>query len=182
MSTLLTPKWKKWLIPKLVNDICIWFNEDEFNRTVIKIIQTESARYKEPFNCLEFRGEYFRFSGGSSTMSTCRIGTTSPHFNPMYNLIANRDSVTECSRELTAYLQNGLAICHTLECIEQVFPEFIIDKINFVALERLHSKPTDNPKHTKFIERYAHVVGNIKQQLIINSLVSEPSHANPNLR
>lgn len=182
MSTLLTPKWKKWIVPKLVSDICVWFNETEFNITIIKILQTESARYKEPFNCLEFRGELFRYKGGSSTMSTCRIGTTSPHFSLMFNLIANRDSVKECSRELTAYLQNGLAMCYTLECVEQVFPEFILDKINYLTKERLHSKPADNPKHIKFIEQYADVVGNIKQQLIINSLVSEPSHAKPSLQ
>lgn len=96
-------------------------------------------------------------------MSTCRIGTTSPHFNLMFNLIANRDSVKECSRELTAYLQNGLAMSYTLECIEQVFPEFILDKVNFIALARLYSKPTVNPKHLKFIEQYADVDGSIKQ-------------------
>ena len=185
MSTLLTAKWKKSIVPKLVNDICVWFNPVEFDRTIVSIINTLSAQHLEPFNHLEFRGEIFRITGGSNRASTCRIGTTSKHYNLMYHLIANRDSVKECSRELTAYLQNGLAICHTLECIEQVFPEFILERINsFTALlhQKLVTKPTTNPKHIKFIEQYAHVVGNIKQQLIINSLVSEPSHAKPNLQ
>ena len=177
MSTLLTPKWKKWIVPKLVNDICIWFDPIEFDRTIINIISALCAQHQEQFNHLEFRGEIFRFKGGSSKTSTCRIGTTSPYYNLMYNLIANRNSVKECSRELTAYLQNGMAMCYTLECVEQVFPEFILEKINCIALERLHSKPTDNPKHLKFIKQYADVVGNIKTQIIINSLVSEPSHA-----
>ena len=182
MSTLLTPKWKKWIVPKLVNDICVWFSSDEFHQSLSRIISIESQAHKEPFNCLEFRGELFRAGNNAGVISTCRIGTTSKHYNLMYNLIANRDSVKECSRELTAYLQNGMAMCYTLECVEQVFPEFILEKINCIALERLHSKPTDNPKHLKFIKQYADVVGNIKTQIIINSLVSEPSHAKPNLQ
>ena len=182
MSTLLTPKWKKWIVPKLVNGICVWFNSDEFHQSLSRIISIESQVHKEPFNCLEFRGELFRVVNNAGVISTCRIGTASKHYNLMYNLIANRNSVKECSRELTAYLQNGMAMCHTLECIEQVFPEFILEKINYVIGERLHSKSTDNPKHLKFIKQYAGVVGNIKQQLIINSLVSEPSHAKPTLQ
>ena len=184
MSTLLTPKWKKWIVPELVSNICVWFNQKEFDTTLVRIIAVEAQTHKEAFNCLEFRGELFRFSGGSSSMSTCRIGTTSKHYNLMYNLIANRNSVKECSRELTAYLQNGMAICHTLECVEQVFPEFILEKINYAMspIGRLVTKPATNPKHVKFIEQYAHVVGNIKTQIIINSLVSEPSHAKPNLQ
>lgn len=184
MSTLLTPKWKKWIVPKLVNDICIWFDPIEFDRSVINIISALCAQHQEQFNHLEFRGEIFRFAGGSSKTSTCRIGTTSPYYNLMYNLIANRNSVKECSRELTAYLQNGMAMCHTLECVEQVFPEFILEKINYLIApsQRLVTKPTSSAKHLKFIEQYADVVGNIKTQIIINSLVSEPSHAKPNLQ
>lgn len=184
MSTLLTPKWKKWIVPKLVNGICVWFNSDEFHQTLSRIISIESQVHKEPFNCLEFRGELFRAGNNAGVISTCRIGTTSKHYNLMYNLIANRNSVKECSRELTAYLQNGMAMCHALECVEQVFPEFILEKINYLITPnpRLVPKPTSSAKHLKFIEQYADVVGNIKQQIIINSLVSEPSHAKPNLQ
>ena len=184
MSALLTAKWKKWITPKLVSGICVWFDEQEFHTTLCKILSIESNASNTLFNCLKFRGELLTFRGGYSGVCICEIGTTSAHFNLMYNLIANRDSVKECSRELTAYLQNGLAMCRTLECIEQIFPEFILERINFLTApgQKLVMKPAINTKHIKFIEQYAHVVGNIKYQIIVNSLVSEPSHAKPNIQ
>lgn len=182
MSTLLTPKWKKSIIPLVVSRICIWFSPSELEQTITNILRHESSKYSEPFTCLEFRGELFRMYQSYGQMSVYRVGTTSPHFTLLDSLIANRESAKRCTHELTVYLQNGLAICHTTECVEEVFPQFILDYTREFSTYKFAAKDTTNSKFMAFNERHIKFIDSVKYQLIINSLVSDPKHAKPNFQ
>ncbi len=181
---LLTPQWKKSIIPNIVQKIFTSFNESRYINQLGSIINTLNQKYNTPnYVGIKFQHQFYVAFKHQGAFQCHEIRSSEPSFQEFHDLINSRKEYETITRELSNYLATGLAMCHTTECMCEVFPEFILNAINEIhrgtpnANINLYWRMTDNDKFLAFIKKTAHIVTKIKKQLVLNILVPDNQNA-----
>lgn len=171
---LLTPQWKKAIIPRVTEQLFTWFTLHEFNSVLSTIIIRYRNQHKEPFNCIEHDGVFHglnRFSGNK--VFPCRISKHDPNYISFISLIEKQKLYQKLTKEVVNWLSCGLAMCRTTDCICEVFPEFILGKFEYAVGQhniKFNKVYTSNPKFLAFIQRNEIIEREVKTNLVIQTL------------
>jgi hypothetical protein len=171
---LLTPQWKRAIIPRVTEQLFTWFNLDNYNALLHAIIIRCSNQHNEPFNCIDYRNHYYSpYTLKGVTINACRITKQSPHYPAFNALLEQQELYSKLTKEAVNWISCGLAMCHTVDCVCEVFPEFILDKFEYAAAQpnlKFNKIHTGNPKFLRFIQNNEHIEREIKTNLVIQML------------
>lgn len=181
MPMLLTPKWKKSIIPRIVEKIFLSYNEADYRDKLCYLINAIN-RYERSDVYLGIKWKDQMFIGFKSTnqnpFKLFTMTTTHPYFNDFAALLKERDDYNALTSRVTNYLSVGMAMCNSTECVSAVFPESVLNILNSIAVST-HFKPIAPtvPKHIAFIQKHESIVVELEMQLVTNIIAPDYQNA-----
>ena len=171
---LLTPQWKRAIIPRVTEQLFTWFKQEDFNTILVSIINRCSNYHNEPFNCIKYNGLFYNpYQLKGHQVIPCGITKYDPNFPAFISLLEKKALYERLTGEAVNWLSCGLAMCHTVDCVCEVFPEFILDKFEYATNKqnvKFNKIQTTNPKFLRFIQNNEHIEREIKTNLVIQML------------
>jgi hypothetical protein len=170
----LTSEWKRAIIPRITEQLFTWFTLKEYDSTLVSIITNCSSYHNQPFNCILHKGLcYNPYKLKHQQILPCGITKHNPSYDNFISLIEKKALYESLTKEAVNWLSCGLAMCHTVGHICEVFPEFILSRFaNVVSHPDVHfiKQETSYAKFTSFIERNAHIEQQIKRNILMQMM------------
>lgn len=179
---LLTPQWKKAVIPKIIEKIFLNYNNDIYIQKLCNLVRDVTRLQNDGTTYLSIKWKdtfYTAFATSQNNpFKAFSIYPTHPYFNRFIEIIDERAAYKKMTSDATNYLSVGLAMCHTLECVSAVFPESILNILNkIVTSGRFFPLNTTTPKQLAFIAKNEKFVIELEKQLVMNLIVPDLSNA-----
>lgn len=180
---LLTPQWKKHVIPNIVEKIFLNYNQDRYLDKLRNLINAIN-RYEKSDTYLGIKWKDQLFIGFGSTKNfpfkLFTMTTTHPYFNDFITLLKERDDYNALTSRVTNYLSVGMAMCNSTECVSAVFPESVLNILNLITTHSGYVfKPIQPtvPKHIAFIQKHESIVVELEMQLVTNIIAPDYQNA-----
>jgi len=182
---LLTPQWKKWVLPQVMSKIYLGFNKEDFKEILKEVVNHVQWANNDPgITGVKYQGQYHTYySGPANYYTVVPSDAIYPRFT---NALSKLELSTKLGKSVNNYIATGLAICHTVDCVCEVFPECVLSKFNEVvhSESKLFFKHKDSttPKIIAFIEKNKDIEAVIKKQLLVNIIAPGQVYAQNNVQ
>lgn len=181
---LLTPQWKKAIIPRIVEKIFLSYNEADYRDKLCYLINAIN-RYEKADTYLGIKWKDQILIGFKATSQNpfklFTMTATHPFFNDFAALLKERDDYNALTSRVTNYLSVGMAMCNSTECVSAVFPESILNILNNIGNTTAYKifKPIQPtvPKHIAFIQKHESTVVELEMQLVTNIIAPDYQNA-----
>ena len=181
---LLTPQWKKAIIPRIIEKIFLSYNEEIYIDKLRKVINAINRYEKsDTYLAIKWRDQiYVGFQATSQfPFKVFYITTTHPCFDDFMKVLKERDDYKALSAEVHNYLSVGMAMCHTTDCICAVFPESVLNILNAInhigGYKTFKPMQPTVPKHIAFIKKHEPIVVELEMQLVTNIIAPDYQNA-----
>lgn len=181
---LLTPQWKKSIVPKITTKIFTHWSPAKYYDDLHACIDALSARRQvSGYVAIRHAGNIYtgyKSSGGFLAHDITSSDPIFPQFKAVLNARSTYDNMTA---KISNYMLTGMAMCHTTECVCQLFPQFILDAINEIHYEEGSSVPDmrvmlgASTKFQAFNEKNKPIIIAMKKQIALNIIMPDIKHA-----
>lgn len=184
---LLSPKWKKSICPKVINRIFTYFSEEKYYKKLYEIITNLSQLHQVSYSSICYKGEYYTLPYVTGNNKACVMTASTPYVAEFEDLLRQKDEYYTLNSKALNWIATGLAMCHTVDCVCELFPAKIVDTINEIHYEETQQslfikKPTTNAKFLAFNEKNLHIERDLKKQLVINLITPSIQNAKNNVQ
>lgn len=176
---LLTPTWKRSVIAPVIKYITSKNNTNKATEYLKLLIAEINATNTGPnYTGIIYKSWHHRIPINEQSGDINQgyyINVHDPFFDKFTKYLVLHEENTKLASHVKNWLSTGLAMCHTTDCICELFPDILLDAINeTVPLPngfRFIRTGTNNPKFMAFIAKNKEIENSVKRQIVFNMIV-----------
>lgn len=177
MTVFLDHKYKQFLLKALVQKLFPHFTIKEFNENIAELLEKVSSRLGKRVHAFLYKGTYYQpYNLPKNVEFTSYMPfQVDPEYDSFMQLLTIKKSYQAETADFNNYLINALGKCESVEHLEEIFPQFLLDQICLLdsRLPPLLEKSTNIPKLAKFKFLHKEFEFNLRKQILRNQLLGK---------